>query len=268
MKGQVWAVTMIRDEVDVAVPNLKHLVTEGVNGFIVADNLSSDGTREQLDIFAKECPVPMIILDDPVIGYHQGRKMTDLARLAASKGAQWIVPFDADELWCGRGDTLANILRHANHPVVAVNTWTHIETGYDLPDTNPFKGLIYRNPNASSLPKVCFRFNPKWQIAHGNDAIIDGVEYVKHTVYDDLEIRHFPMRGVEQFIEKMRRGAHAMLNSPELPESICSHWRAYGRILDRHGADALRMIYFSQFFSAEPFRQGLVKDPAPWCKQR
>lgn len=265
--AQVWAITMVRDEVDIIVPTLQHLVTEGVDGLIVADNLSTDGTRVELEGFRSQAPIPVHVVQDDEVGYYQGRKMTALAHQAAAYGATWIVPFDVDELWCGRTKPLATVLRGCREDVVGVRSWTHIETGYDVLEGHAFQRMIYRSPQPSSLPKVCYRYQKDLAIAQGNDAIMRGGSYLQHRVVDQLEIRHFPARGPDHFYAKMLRGAKAMASAPELPPALCSHWRAYGRLIEKYRETDIRAIYFSQFFSAEPFRQGLVKDPAPWCRQ-
>lgn len=54
---KVWAVGMMRDEADVAADVIAHLIDEGVNGIIVADNNSTDGTREILAQVAKDAPI-------------------------------------------------------------------------------------------------------------------------------------------------------------------------------------------------------------------
>ena len=263
----VWGVTMVKNEDDCVYHTLDHLVAEGVAGIVIADNMSTDNTRTEIEMFASGSPVPIVILEDKDPGYRQGEKMTKLAGIAAEMGATWVIPFDVDELWFGLDRPLAEMLlgQDLSISVVAVETWSHVETGHDRDDPNPFKRMIWRRPHKSSLPKVCYRYHPKLRIWQGNDAIAD--EYGRFLpAYTDprCQIRHFGARSFEHFLGKMQRGAAAMKAAPELPESMCSHWRAYGRILERDGIEALRVIYFAHMFFAEPQLHGFVKDPAPW----
>ena len=46
--GQIWGVTVVRDELDVLPLTLAHLLAQGVDHVLVADNRSVDGTREWL----------------------------------------------------------------------------------------------------------------------------------------------------------------------------------------------------------------------------
>ena len=87
----VFGICMTRDEDDIIGPVIEKMLLQ-VDHIIVADNGSTDKTREILD------SLPITVVDDPERGYFQSRKMTALAHLAAEKGATWIVPFDSDEV--------------------------------------------------------------------------------------------------------------------------------------------------------------------------
>ena len=82
----IVAVTMMRDEADVAKAVVEHLLAEGVGLVIVADNLSSDSTRMQLEAIRG----PVEILDDLDPAYWQAKKMNELARRAENYGATWL----------------------------------------------------------------------------------------------------------------------------------------------------------------------------------
>src|SRR5260221_177566 len=92
----VIAVGMCRDEADVIAGTLLHLAGE-VDEIIVADNNSIDGTREILAEL--EDSIPLTVFDDPDVGYYQSAKMSHLARIAGERGAEWVLAYDADELW-------------------------------------------------------------------------------------------------------------------------------------------------------------------------
>ena len=44
----ICAVGMVKDEIDIIEPVLRHLVAEGVDRILLLDNLSTDGTSETL----------------------------------------------------------------------------------------------------------------------------------------------------------------------------------------------------------------------------
>lgn len=93
------AVCMARDEADVIGSTVAHMLAQ-VDAVIVADNLSTDRTREILDEMASAHPGRLVVVEDPDPAYRQSEKMTALAlRARLDFGAEWIVPFDADEVW-------------------------------------------------------------------------------------------------------------------------------------------------------------------------
>ena len=103
--GPVWAVVVARDE-EVRLPGaIRHLIDQGVDHVVVADNRSTDGTAEAVAAMADELPITL--LQDLEPGYYQARKVSRLARAVTRRGASSIVPFDADELWYGAGRRLA-----------------------------------------------------------------------------------------------------------------------------------------------------------------
>lgn len=92
----VVAITMVRDEEDIIDWTLQHLLEQGIDHIIVADNLSVDKTPWKLAALASTGRVTVIQDEEP--GYYQDEKMTRLAHMAANDfGAEWVVPFDADE---------------------------------------------------------------------------------------------------------------------------------------------------------------------------
>ena len=78
----VVAITMVRDEEDIIDWTLQHLLDQGVDHIIVADNLSVDETPWKLAALASTGKVTVIQDDEP--GYYQDKKMTDLAHMAAA----------------------------------------------------------------------------------------------------------------------------------------------------------------------------------------
>lgn len=268
MSDQVWAVSMFRDEEDVADQVLMHLIDEGVDGIIVADNLSTDGTREKiLSVvpYAEAKGVRLIMEIDDEPGYYQSRKMTDLARKAAAEGAVWIVPFDADEIWYAR-DRLAVELRDMPGFVSIVNVpiINHFPSSIDLPIDNPFQAIEWRQAEAQKLPKVAFRWHEEAVIAQGNHGVwLPGDQHV-NTEWGGFGLRHFPYRSFEHFKRKAINGKEAYEAAKDLPEDMGLHWRQYGQILEQHGEEALREVFTTYFWFLAPLNAGLVHDPAPF----
>ena len=75
-----------------------------------APSSSRWSTREFLLNLASRDPRIHVALDEEP-AYHQSEKMTWLAHCAWRAGADWIVPFDADEFWFAPGRSVAEALR-------------------------------------------------------------------------------------------------------------------------------------------------------------
>lgn len=274
----VWGISMMRDEADVAARTVLHLLEEGLDGVLVFDNRSVDGTGDQLRDLA-ETHGCVSVIDDPEPAYYQSAKMTHLARLAHDHhGAEWIVPFDADEVWYSTAGRLGDVLRAvepAEEPqVIAAPLFNHFPTSIDQTTGNPFIDIEWRQPDPGELPKVIFRWHPRLdQVDQGNHSVTiagrslrgDRRAHLTHELeaHMSISLRHFPYRSFEQFVRKARNGAEAYA-ATTLPETAGAHWRQYGRILDLHGPDALREVYDTWFWHLAPLEAGLIHDPAPW----
>jgi len=247
---------MVRDEADVIAGTLRHMAGE-VDWLLVADNGSTDGTRDILEDLVDE--LPLIVMDDPDPAYYQSAKMSALAVRAAAAGATWIVPFDADELWYS-AHRIRDVLPGQPEPIAIARLFNHLATAVDEPDPDPFRSLVWRQATSAPLPKVAFRWEPGAVIAQGN-----------HGVYlpsggvgiPSLEIRHFPARSAAQFTRKGVNGA-AAYRATDLPDSEGAHWRSYGRLVDQRGEGVLGDIFREHWWYLSPVDAGLVRDPAPY----
>lgn len=242
----VAGISMVRDEADIVGSVVEHMLGQ-VDLVIVADNGSVDGTRELLEGLDVE------LRDDPDPAYYQSSKMSRLAAEAADAGADWVVPFDADEWWYSPFGRISDVLSEFNEAIAPAALYNHLATGADdLGDPTVCMG--WRMREAGELPKVACRPRPAVRIHQGNH----GADY-GDTVADQLVVRHFPYRSAEQMIRKARNGAAAYA-ATDLPEHEGAHWRAYGRLSDEQIADAFR----THFWVADPTgRSDLILDPCP-----
>lgn len=260
--NQVWGVTMVKDEEDIIFHTLIHMAEEGLAGIIVADNMSTDNTIKEIKRAQKVCTdCKIILVEDSEIGYYQSRKMTELARIANNNGAEWIVPFDADELWMA-GDTISNFLNtlpnHIN--VVHADLYNHFGSGLDENGSIPFQNMVWRQAVKGALPKVAFRWNEDAIIGQGNHSVQIPSE---HTV-TGLQIRHFPYRSWEHFKRKAINGNKAY-KATDLPENMGGHWRSYGQLIESQGEEKVRIEVFEKYFwFFSPVDNGMVYDPAPF----
>lgn len=246
--GEVWAITMVKDEQSLIEFTVEHLLGEGVDRIVILDNLSTDGTRPLLDRMARE--VPLIVADDRLVAYYQGAKMTLVARAAAEAGAEWIVPFDADEIWCARDGSLGDRLRSSTADIVEAAVYNHLpHPDDDDAVVNPFVRMVHRAEAPSDFVKVAFRAFPTATVRQGNhDVVRPGRRG------SGLVVRHFPFRSVEQAIDKIRSGKAAM-DATDLTAKASRHWRELGLLDD----DEIHRWYID-WITGQP----MVVDPAPY----
>jgi hypothetical protein len=147
--------------------------------------------------------------------YHQAAKMTLLARTAWRAGADWVVPFDADELWFADEGRLADRLRQVDGDVVTAHLLNAFPTragGWGIDPAPHWHG------------KVAFRSHPLAWLAQGNHQVdrpgvrVDPLEL-------SLRIAHLPWRSLDQLRRKVRQGSAAYVGVSGSPE-LGGHWRA------------------------------------------
>lgn len=266
MRSQVWGISMVKDEGDIVFDVVAHMAEEGVDGILIADNDSSDETLDRLHDAKAVVECPLVIVSDLEIGYYQSVKMTRLAQQVMEFGADWIVPFDADEIWCSYGGPFAGFLRSLPFTAQAlqVRLWNHVKTDLDPPG-NPFESMVYRLQPVNFLPKVAVRAANGVVIETGNHgATLQGAP-VPPIFFADfpMEIHHFQYRSFEQFRSKILNGGRAY-EATDLPAGTGAHWREHFSLWQQGGDEALRRIYEERFHYPDPVESGLVLDPAPF----
>lgn len=263
----LWAVTMMKDEEDIANHVLYHLAQQGVDGIIVADNLSTDSTRQKLEE-AKEniqahpsySHVKIEIVEDNVIAYTQGAKMTNLAHMAGGFGATWIIPFDADELWYAKEGTLAEAVARAEaagQRSIKVPYWDYKITNVDPPGI-PFVAMTYRKPDVVNT-KTAFRYIPEINLSDGSHFIYyygDPSNRDLFPVEESLYIRHYGVRSREHFIKKYNNAYQACKALP--PNSDLYNGAAWNPFFATVEEGGLGQRYDEGWFETD----GLIHDPA------
>jgi glycosyltransferase involved in cell wall biosynthesis len=213
---------MVRNEEDVIEHTVRHMLNHDLDLVVVADNLSTDDTR---DILYSIEATRLVIVDDNDPAYRQSDKMTALAEYWAEAG-DWIVPFDADELWNTKDDqTLYDFLRSTTKTdVVAGFPLVHVPQPGDMPHSCPFFSMPYRLTAPEVWPKAALRWRSGTVIEQGN-------HWTKSSVPDLLDIRHFQYRSFKHLGEKVRAGAVA-LELTDLPADSGAHWRRFAAMSD------------------------------------
>ncbi len=251
----VFGICMVRDAEDIIGTVVEHMMNQ-VDHVIVADNLSKDSTRKILDSLHGN----ITVIDDNDPSYRQSEKMTALADIAYRRGADYVIPFDADEFWVARDGTLKDTIELSGVDVLEAQILNYIPTAIDNEfESNPIKRIQWRLNGAGAFIKVACVARPDLIIHMGNH----DVSYTENPTRAQhlITVRHFPWRTAEQFAEKAVVGA-AALELTDLPYSTGQHWRDYARIAEEQGNDALKQVFREWFFSNDPYSDpNLLYDP-------
>ncbi len=253
---------LVKDEIDIIEPVLRHLAAN-VDEIMVADNGSTDGTRELLAEI--ELGIPLSVADDDEPGHYQSRKITEIAMRAMKRGHRWFIPCDADEVWYPCSDPerrIGDYLSGFGRDIQLVNAalFDHLPTGLDPPYSNPLLRIGYHNRHQGALPKVACRLRPDLVIADGNHNATTRGTGLRGG---GLCIRHFTWRSEEQYVEKIARGWRAFA-ATDLPEDVGAHWRMHGSPEAEDFEERVADHFQTFFFSPDPRKDpDLIYDPAP-----
>ena len=222
---------MVKNEADIVGQTIDHLRRQGVDGVLVVDNGSTDGTRELLsDKVDREL---LFVGVDREPAYFQAAKMQYLARWATRQGADWIVPFDADEWWFGPDGTLAETLRASPAPIATAIIHNVFPAPGSTGSTAATDWQV--DTDAARLEKVAYRAHRFAALHHGNHGVSR-----PGRVSRPLRILHVPWRTEQQFRSKIANGAAALrLTGPRAAGPGADHWRD----LDGESVDKLGLIW-------------------------
>ena len=183
--------------------------------------------EELLERRASEDPrIHVAIDDDPA--HHQSEKVTYLANMAWRHGADWVLPFDADEFFFAVDCSVADLLRGETRAVVNADFHHMVPTSVTATITPTTSFLLDSTP---AFPgKVAARTHPLLEIIPGNHAAtrVGGVSR-------GLHIAHALYRSPDQLARKFRGGMKgAGASSSTVPGT---HWVKGGQLSDAELAE-------------------------------
>lgn len=229
LPGSVWGVCLAKNEADIIEATVRHNLEQGLDAVIVADNGSNDGTLEIVRGLAETLPVFSAV--DTLPAHHQGRKTSYLAHLARRGGADWVVPFDADEHWYAPAMSVAQWLRCCPCEAASAKMWNAFPTVDAQPGIQ-----LSRFPMWST--KIAFRSTAWAWVGEGNHRVS-----VSDHPCPGLHIIHYQYRSFEQYDRKVVDGSTS-LRAAAMPPGIGGHWRA-AAALSRNERKALWLAYLT-----------------------
>jgi hypothetical protein len=211
---QLALTLLAKNEVDVIDANIAYHLGAGVDFVVATDNGSTDGTVDILERYEREGVLHLI--REPSTDFRQGEWVTRMARLAADRGADWVINADADEFWWPRAGNLKEVLERlperygivhgvwrpfvarpddGSHFAERMTVRLSMQAAINDP-TNPFR----------PARKAMHRAHPNVRVRDGNHDV-EGTPLVKLQGWYPLEVFHLPLRSRAQVETKYAGGA-------------------------------------------------------------
>jgi hypothetical protein len=199
---------LVRDEEEILETNLEYHFAQGVDFVIATDHGSTDSTPDILGRYESRGLVHVFRTEGDE--YHQSRRVTGMARLAAIEyGADWIINNDADEFWWPAIGSLADVFAAIPDRYGQIMARRNNFLPCPVQEHGRFyEQFVVREHASRNLvdrplePKVAHRADPGLVIAPGNHAV-SGVALAPAPPCGLLEVLHFPMRTLAQFERKV-----------------------------------------------------------------
>lgn len=232
-KSRLVMTLLVRDEADIVEANIKFHLDRGVDFIVATDNGSCDGTTEILEQYEREGVLHLI--HEPSRVLDQASWVNRMGRFAFDRlHADLVFHCDADEFWYPWSGSLKRELLarpwvdvlHAN----VVNILMRQRNGEEVfPDdavyaaTKPFPKGNKQDRNVDNTSFLLFKYPKKviyklkkgyLPVTTGNHRIHESADLpvLLQGISRDIEVFHFPIRGIEQFARKAINGGEAREN--------------------------------------------------------
>jgi glycosyltransferase involved in cell wall biosynthesis len=180
---KIAGITMVRNEFDVIEFCIEHHLAQGLDYIFVCDNGSTDGTLEYLQ--NKSNNDSRVVLYEEPGDYHQQKIINHLSNLAYQNGCEWVVPFDADEIWFSK-ETLKESLSKIKEASVKVLLKDFIQSSDIInPKIDTYLSINWRLPDG--LEKLDLQ-----NITNGTRSMIESPSFYKYIVKTSPELNIFP----------------------------------------------------------------------------
>ncbi len=226
---KLFMTLLVRDLDDIVAAHMAYHLSRGVDHVVVTDNGSVDRTRAIVQQFVREGRATLI--DEPSDDYDQPAWVTRMARVAAERGADWVIESDADELWWPlEGNLKSTLARVPPHYGAVVYPRANMLPLRRL-DEHPFEQMVMRDENSVNglgrplTGKVAHRAAADVVVAPGNHSV-ESASLGPAVEATDVLIYHFPHRSYAQLEHKIVLGGPAVGRNATAPPELYDVWRA------------------------------------------
>jgi septal ring factor EnvC (AmiA/AmiB activator) len=251
---KIFGVTLVRSEADIIAVTLRYHLHLGLEEILVIDNASSDGTDQILERMAQA--------DDRIRWsrhegeYKQAELLTGLAQDAFRAGADWIVPFDADEFWYAPCRGFREVLASSKAGALRAQVVHYIQAREQLEGSpEALLGMMGRAPRAIGPPdhgralveerKIGYveaMYSPKWisrasadlRIGAGNHSATNLAGAPETTI--ELLCLHAPIRSRQKLA--LKAAWSRRLESAGWAQEDGWHCRRAQRLVEEDSIDA------------------------------
>ena len=263
---------LVRDNEDTLEENLLYHASQGVDLFIITDNLSTDATRHIIERLATELPI--IYHSQTNDDYRQAEWVTLMAQEAASEphDADWIINNDADEFWVFPMGSIKEFLRNIPPHISAlhVKRFNALNHGGDgktphLSPSHPRESIYFdvdsRNCLGDPLPPKCLHRASREVIISMGNHCVSGLAGDTIAVENPF-ILHYPYREFSRYLKKITLGGAALERNPDISPRTAITWRKHYALAK---TNELKKFWCSLYVSSSRLQRGLISGKYMQC---
>lgn len=231
---RIYGSAVVRNEADLIEAFVRHNLTL-LDGLVVVDHLSLDGTHEILQAMVAE-GLPVFIARESAAAFDEFTFLNRLVRhVFATSDADWVLPLDADEFLKApsRSELERLLLAHGAFPAVTIDWQTYVPAEFKDDVVATLRSAQRVRDERTDLDKVVvsrvFTQIPDAAIAKGHHHILVGDANRRQPVRPNppplagVALAHVPIRSARQFTAKIAVGWLASLRDRKEGEAF--HWR-------------------------------------------